>query len=589
LVFIAGKRLERLKDALPRKFSSLRTLRATRARFLTVAAGALYPHKVSAEHEAMKDILNLMVQAERSYTIALAGERPQFMATARGGDPQRDAFADKYANALNLYAKHMRLEEAMQECVRNAFYSLGIAKVYRADSEAVMLEADEWADPGKPFVSSLSPHHFCYDTDATHFRHCSFLTDRYRVRVEDVISEPRYKSSLRNKIKDVGEMTPGQLRGQEWSMSLGSTEGESFDPQMYLADIFLPKEGVLATMVVDDQFNIIVDEPLAEQEWVASETGPYRFLNLGEVPDQTVASAPAQHLFLLHNLINSLYRKLQDGAMSLKDVFVGAAGDAEDLKAVKSAEPLDYLALQNPDAVKQLRLGGPDQNLFAFTLNSLEQFDTLAGNIKHKLGLGAMADTAAQEGMMGANVSRVEADTQAKFSRFARSIGRELGRLLFEDTNIELPTQREIYPGNSVPDPWKGAVEEGGRLGEFSDYDLDLEPFSMAYKSPEQKVGEMDQQFQMVLPILPLLQQQGTGYDVVGHFKRRGELIGNDYLGQMFMPIPPPEEQGGEGPSNPSPGGGEYIHRSVSDGGGEQQQDPLAMMQAASADNAGAM
>jgi len=215
--YLKGKRLEKLKDTLPRNFQNLRKLRETRAQFLTTAAGALYPHKISPQHDVFQDILNLLVQAERSYTVSLAGERPQYLATSRTGDPQRDAFADHYARALNMYCKHMHFEEAMQEVVRNAFYSLGICKIYMADSVAVEIEENEWMDPGKPFVASLSPHHFCYDTNSTHFHRCNFLADRYRVRVEDVLEDSRYPSKVRNEVRRVGMMTPGQLRGQEWT------------------------------------------------------------------------------------------------------------------------------------------------------------------------------------------------------------------------------------------------------------------------------------------------------------------------------------------------------------------------------------
>ena len=122
----AGK-LSRLKQAVEHHYEQLRTLRERREQFLRAAAGSLYPHappSLPGEY----DILNLMRQAAEAQTLSLAANRPRILAIAK--TQERQAFAEHYKQALNVYSKTMRLEEALQECARNAFYSLELAALF---------------------------------------------------------------------------------------------------------------------------------------------------------------------------------------------------------------------------------------------------------------------------------------------------------------------------------------------------------------------------------------------------------------------------------------------------------------------------
>ena len=581
----AGK-LTRLRAAMPKHFAALVKLRKARAKSLSIAAGYEYPHAIAGGDWIVseEDPLNLLRQAADAETISLAANRPRILASASTVD--RQGFALKYEMALNLYSKTMQLEQELQECVRNAFFSLGVAKVYMAESVPVLLESNEWMDPGRPYVQSISPHHFNYDSEATAFQHCSFLCDRYRVAYQDIVSDTRFKSAMRNKIKQLGMQTNDDISGQEWGKSLSTSE-DSIEPLLFLSDVFIPKDGVVLTYIVDSDFNVVIDEPLSEIEWQGQETGCYHFLNLGPVPDKTTPSSPAMNLLPMHNLCNSLYRHLMRQAMNQKDINVGDKADEEDIKNIRDSIDGDYLGLNNPSVLQTLRIAGPDQNVFSFTLNALEQFSKQAGNLEHKLGLSQSADTASQEGMIGNNVGRVEAHNQARFVSFVRGIVGELGRLLFTAKTVSFNMQREIG-GLQIDTPWRGAVEEGSRMGEYFDYDLDIEPYSMAYKSPQQRLGELDQTFQMILPLAPILMQQGQMPDVNYWLTERARLTNNACLEKLVMSVVPPEEQG-QAPGGMGPGGPpkEYIHRSAGSGSGSGQggNEQLAMMAAASSDN----
>ena len=574
---LRSDRTERLKQSVEYHYRRLKTLRQSREELLRAAAGALSPH--AGIQEGLDDILNLMRQAAEAQTLALAANRPRVLAVSQ--TIQRANFARHYTNAVNAYLKHMHAEEAFQECARNSFYSLGIMKIYLAESVAVELEVDEWMDPGKVFMASVSPHHFNYDTDATDFRHCSFLADRYRVRILDAVKDTRFPAKTRKWLESRGVQSRSMSTEAEWGEELGGGyDASEFDDYLYFCDIFLPKDGTIETYVCDDQFRIEGDRLTEPIEWTGSEMGPYRFLNLGPVPDKTTPSSPAQNLLLQHNLVNSLYRKLEAQALRQKLLNVGSNADADDMIKLRDAPDGDFVPVQNPEAIKPIRLDGPDQPVFSFTLNALDQFSKQAGNLEHKLGLSASADTAKQQGMIGESVSRMEAFYQGRFVSFAREVVTEVARLLFAHPTAQIPMTRKI-PGTSfeVDSPWKGSVEEGSREGEFSDYDLDVEPHSAKYRSPEDRIREIDAQVQMLIPIVPMLVEQGQMLDLKYWLQTRGEYADMPELDRLLKDIPPPEPPNkGSGPSHErtlsGPGGGEYIHRTESGGGGGEPQLP---------------
>ena len=581
----AGK-LPRLSEAIAHHYKKLKTLRDKREEFLRAAAGSLYPH--AEPSDGLKDALGLMRQAAEAQTLSLAANRPRVLAVA--STHERSNFATHYKNAVNAYLKIMHAEEAFQECARNAFYSIGIMKVYMADSTAVELEADEWMDPGKPFMQSISPHHFCYDTDATDFRHCSFMADRYRVRFQDVVEDLRFPKEVRDRLKDRGPEQQHTNDEVEWGSGLGSSERDpsQFEESIWVCDAFLPKDEVIYTFITDDQFNIGPPEEslLGEQEYDISEMGPYRFLNLGPVPDKTTPSSPAQNLLLQHNLVNSLYRKLEDQAERQKIVTVGVDGDEDTLKKMRDAVDGDYFTVTSPDTIQQIRSDGPDQPVFGFMVNALEQFSKQAGNLEHKLGLSASADTAKQQGMIGESVSRMEAFYQGRFVTFARECIQEIGRLLFDDSTTQIEMTKKV-PGTTfeVDAPWLGAVTEGAREGKFSDYDLDIEPQSLPYRSAQDRIQELDAQMQMIIPLAPLLMQQGKMPNLEYYLSKRAEYSDMPESEQLLMDIPQPEpEQQQGGPHERTlggPGGGEYMHHSDGGAGGQQGPDPMQMMAAA--------
>ena len=158
-------------------------------------------------------------------------------------------------------------------------------------------------------------------------------------------------------------------------------------------------------------------------------------------------------------------------------------------------------------------MGGVDPGNQAFVGNMIQLFDRMGGNIQAMLGLGAQADTAAQEQLIHNASSRKESQMQNKVFDGLRSVVRDLGLMLWDDQFKTIPALMEV-PGTSgfqVESNWTPEDREGN----FIDYNFDIDIFSMVYQTPGQRIRTISQVLNNIfIPLSPFITQQGGTIDV---------------------------------------------------------------------------
>ena len=561
----------RLGGSLCQHFAALSDHRLSRAGLLRTYAGALYPGEKTRRP---KDYINSMRQAVEAMTIGLTANQPRCLITSHNRDHK--GFAAHMGRAISRYAERFHLQEAIEEWVRNAFFGLAVVKVCMADSPAVEIEADEWLDPGYPGCLSMSQDHFVYDTGAPHVRKAAFVADRYRVEFDRLVADTRFEKKIRDKLKDKRGVICAPLDDAS-QISRSTNVEDGLSEYVYLADVFIPRESRIYTFAVDTSFDFIVKEPLAEHQWEGQEDGPYHYLNFGPVPDNIYPSAPGLNLRLLHELVNKLYRKLARQAERQKELnFVQTNNDETGVR-VRDATDGEYIP-GDVQAVIPGRFGGPDQNTFSFVLNAMGQFNKAGGNVDSQLGVGTSADTLGQEQLIAQQVGAIKGFYAQRLNRGVAGVMREIGRLLFYDELTELPGTEKV-PGTDIAfnDTWYGSAEPGSRLGKYDDYEINVDPYSMAFSPPEARAARLRQIVTgELLPAVPGAQQM---FNIQKYLETLSRYENLPELADMFpagneVP-PPPQGQGSSGGGN----GGEYIHRNVSSGGGNPEQEQVQMMQ----------
>lgn len=575
-----SKRLnEKLADALPFHYKEAACYREKRREFLRDWAGrTTYPAYQVDVDNAEKQIVNLTMQAAEAFVMNLAANRPRFSVSSRY--VQYDAFAKRTARALDRYAEELYLEEVLQEICRDSFASVGVAKVYQASSAAVGVEVDYRMDPGRPFVQRISLDRLVWDTTASSDHELQLVGDFYSMPLRQALKSPRFSPNAKKRIAEAGpeDWSPDDDKGED--LAKGQND-HPIDDVIFLVDVFvrLPLsiggqayKSHIRTYLCDRKLELRDQQPVQLLGWDGAECGPYYFLNMGPVPDHMMPSSPGQNQKLLAQLVNTLYRKVEEQCRRQKNIGVARKGSG-DFNLAKNARDGEWIEFDNPEDVQIMRMDGPDQNIMGAAVHFVEQHSQSAGNLKHKLGLASAADTATQERMIGAMVSRLEAFYQQRYVSFVRRVARGLAQLIYYDTELTIPGKWETPGGYLVDDdflPYGTVSEDGTASRPDGDYQkilrVDIDPYSMGYRSPGETAAFIDAQMSKWLPAVPFLAQQGVQPDVPAYFQTMADLTGIRELTQIFKSNQAPMQMEGSSGAIGSSGGpnGQYTHTSRS-------------------------
>jgi len=552
----------RLLKAIENSTRVLRPFREVRKKLVKDFVGSMYGS--SGDSGRQDIIMNLMYQTAETYTMSLAANRPRVLVTAQHTDVTW--FAHSFQLGINNLIKEIRLEDTLRKAVMDSFFSMGIVKVYTADAGLVELEGeDAWVDPGKPFAENISLDDFCYDTTASEWRKSSFALNKYRISREKVLNDGAYNKKVAEEL-DVVSQYPG------WNADSGEvpiremlkseTQEAGIEPMIDLMDVWLPKDKLVVTLPVGKN-----TEPLRVVEWEGPENGPFHTLSLTcEVPDNIMPVSPAMNLKPLHDLINGLLRKQRRQAQRQKDIPFYQAGHQDDARRIEKASDGEWTRVDNPDSVNVMKMGGVDPQNQAFSHSMKDTYDRMAGNLQMMAGLGPQSDTLGQDKLIHGAVTKREANMQYRVVDFTSRICRDLGSLLWHDQVLEIPQDFETS-GIKVRADWNPEVREG----DFIDYNFEIEPFSMMYKSPSERMqGISSFVTQIALPMEGMMQQYGGTIDIQELVEMYAELMDMPRLKQIVKFEEPKDDRPGPTPQQPAKASHtvrESVRRSVPTGG----------------------
>ena len=126
-----------------------------------------------------------------------------------------------------------------------------------------------------------------------------------------------------------------------------------------------------------------------------------------------------------------------------------------------------------------------DEQNAQFLQGIVQMFDRMSGNLQLQAGLGATAPTARQEQIVKSQASKKETQMQYRVVEAATKLIRDLAFMLWQDEAREIPAKYEIEGTDiNVDATWTPTEREG----DFVDYNLDIDIFSMGYQSPDDRV-----------------------------------------------------------------------------------------------------
>lgn len=531
-----------------------------------------------------KNPINLIGQYLGIMPRFLVPKNPRFLLTTFKKSSKAPAGAMQ--SSVNQQVERMYLAETLRQWVIDGLFLIGIMKVCMA-SPAESAETGWQVQAGTAIARTVDFGDFVFDTHCRVIERASYAGHRFRMD-RDVAIEMYGK-----KVKDLAVSTDNQFNidGDEKTQSVAtgiSTFTNEYREWVDLWEIYDPALKRIITLSDDALMGATetgIDKALEEKDWIGPYCGPYHYLKFKSVPGNPLPKGEILDLLDLHQLANSLYRKLGDTADSAKQIGLAMGGETEDANKIMKAAHLDVVSVNRPDSFTMANFGQMDQSSYTFMMDNVQRFKELGGNIDLLGGLNPQSSTATQDKMLNQNATGNVADKQQDTLAGVSAVGKALCWFWWNDPVRTFETQyeqsgapeltlpRSLYPAApKYTDPTHPEYEQVDlvRSGRFEDLEIKVDPYSMRFASPEQKVASLTAiMTNIVIPLMPMLQPAGITADLAKFLEIVAQYEDLPELQDIVtMADPPQTAQGGMGgaaqPGAPGQTERRYVRESVS-------------------------
>ncbi len=461
--------------------------------------------------------INMLELAFNTYTSTLAAQNPQVLINTPEDHLERTAMWEEVG--MNTLLKQIRFVETAQELLAEILSGIGVIKVGSEMAGNVVI-GDMTHAVGKPWANVVYTDNFGFDTLARRYEDCDFVFDRFRMPLQDVLDDDSFDKKARNALEGQSDSNPTE--GGEPRLEELTTGSRSLDDGMRdyveLYSIWMQRENRIVIVPVNGDKPVLADRPFK-----GPRHGPYHLFRFNVVPGNIMPMPPAGLWMDIQKAANTVLRKVIKTSDAAKDVYVSEENATEVANEVRQAGNNDFIPGATGVPIQKLALGEVRQDLLLFTTYLRDLFSYLAGNLDALGGLGPQAETLGQEEIIKAGSSK---RMQYYSSIFERGIKRVMEDLHFYQWNTHV-AERSLT--REIPDTgFKQRVEYTPELreGEFTDYELDVQPYSMHGTTPQAQARVLrDVWHSDVLPLAPLLAQQGIVPDVQGYFEKLSKLL----------------------------------------------------------------
>ena len=581
--------LQKLREAIRHSQNELEPFRQQYRERLVQYAGDGY----GDNRDAVDSPFNVYNLALRIYKRRLFSGQMRVLVTSRSPSERRAAW--ELGLAGDDVIREIKLDATFDKVLQQALLSVGIVKIGlvaegTAESESYLQDADQ------PYVEPVLLEDFAYDTAAKSWDQVDFAANRYRVPLADVLGNPLFDPAATEKLSPSDSRNSEELRGDgvddDSVQRLGTGSNalrEEIREYVTLWDVWLPKEGLLVTMA--DQSG---GPALRIVPWEGPEHGPFLLLGFDVVPGNIMPVAPGAHLLGLARLLNRMMRKLGDQADRQKIVTLvsRAASQNGTGQAAVEAEDGEAIPTDDPKAFTQLRLGGIDQNSYAFFMGVMQLYSYLGGNIDTIGGLSSRADTLGQEKLLAEAGNGLISDMDACVLQFLKQVLTDVCWYVYSD-----PTARRELIARVEGTDYQLSVPWGPekRTIPWFLFQFDVDPFSVHVRSPSERLQSVMQMYQtIVVPMMQFMGQAGITFDLEAFWRLLVRYTGLHELADLLkaggIPITgEPKEAMGEMPAKAPFTSREYVRRNVGSGantgmGQGPGQQALQMMMAGEGD-----
>lgn len=452
---------------------------------------------------------------------------------------------------LNEQTVRMGLKRSGRAIITDAFYNTGIAKVALATPCDSVMQA--WGiTAGEPIVSAIDLDDFVFDIAAKDFPFATFVGHRYRCPVDVA------KKLYGRRAAELSATEPMQFNenGDEriGRIFTGTFTPEDFEPHVELWEIYLPRHGLVVTLagpeVRQSEKRDTTAKPLWVQKWVGPPEGPYRFLKFGTVPGSALAKAPMMDLYELHMDVNNVHRKANNMIRRLKEITIYQRNQEDDADAIKKAIDGQMVPVSDPDRIKTIVTSGSAiQGLFAAAEAYKTLFSFVGGNLELIAGRGAQSRTATQDKILNANAGSGISSLHDAVDTFMAEVGSALLWYAHNHPQLVMKSEYRVAGHKGVTRMLHpaGSRQSPRRDFNFNEFSIRVDPYSLRYKGPEERLAFVNQVLQTFAPMLQVFASQGITLDANALLSLFAEYGDAPELTDIFTIAQPPGEGGQAG------------------------------------------
>lgn len=498
---------QRLRNASTFHFKQLLPFRQSATKLADIYTGGGY----GDGGESGPVLINFLEIAVSIYQRFLASHTPAVLVDATSHILK--PVAAEMALAMNyVIDKKLDLGSVLNQWVINAMFGWGIMKV--GETSPSNPRPRGYKSHGfNVFAKVIGLEDWVHDTSAKIWEDIEFCGHMYELSIDECMENPDFDKDAKNELwNSVRRGTLNSEWGDSWSdrpenIAHGRVlEPEGLVDKVLLWEFWTPRDDLIITASVDNS-----TRPLLSKEREGPDNGPYHHLGFSPVPGNIMPIAPAALWEDLIDLINRLALKVGDQADRQRTILAAQNRSAGDMnKILNTADGETVLTENDPNAIKEFRLGGVDAALMATFGQLKDLFSYAAGNTDAMGGLGASSSTIGQDKMIRESASERLNDYQQRVVKATTKAIVDIGWYMWHSDEIDLPLTKQITSTISRDIRWN----RFSRDAEFYDYNFSIVPISLQSKSPNERLQIITSVVnQTIIPLMELLTAQGIQFD----------------------------------------------------------------------------
>lgn len=477
------KQFANLHKAVKYNYAKLKPFRTVRALNIKAARGHYY-NTDDDTPDAVRDPVNMLDQFTQILVRSFVQSNPRARVTSRS-NPKVAAIQQEH---LNITIREIKLLDTLRQCVREAIQGyMGIAYCSQTPTEN---------DPaGESFVAPITLPNFVADLAHDEFYQADLIGHRFSRRIGELRGNDLYDqelvATLRGRRSGWSELDDGG--GHD---NYDEDQGSLFDWADIWAIYVQP-----ANLMVYMSGNADINRPLRVESYDGPEFGPYVLLGFDRVLDELMPNSRAAMMLDMHDFVNTQYLRIFMKEDQAADFHTYEGGAEQDARAIRDAQDGELVQVNNNASVVRRTKPGTNPQALATAIHGRQLFDELSGMIRVLGGVGPIAETATQERLANANISRLIRDMQLQVIEFTKTILQNLA--WFEWTHPTRTRQVELKVGKrgmAITEMWSPEIREG----DFIEHEIDIVPDSLEHRSSAQQLEHLVRAVQGI--VIPLSQ-----------------------------------------------------------------------------------